>query len=82
MQKARTKLGNVEYKLMFRLYKHSERFSSQRKEMYYATVSLYVQTFVVVCRINRSENLPQTTPNIRTTDETKVENQEMAAEIC
>jgi len=26
--------------------------------MYYATVSLNVQTFIMVCQINRSENLP------------------------
>jgi len=26
--------------------------------MYYTTVSLYVQTFIIVCHINKSENLP------------------------
>ena len=41
--------------------------------MYYATISLYVQTFIMVCRINKSENLLQTKPNIRTTYETKLE---------
>jgi len=58
MQKARTKLGNVESKLIFHLYMHSDRLSSQRKELCYVTVSLYVQTFIMVSHINKSENLP------------------------
>jgi len=53
MQKGRTDLGSVEYKLMFLLYMHGERFSSQKKKTYYITVSLYVQTFIMVSRIKR-----------------------------
>jgi len=43
MQKARKKLGNVESKLMFYLYKHCDKFSIPRNEIYNGTVLLYVQ---------------------------------------
>jgi hypothetical protein len=64
MQKARKKRGNVESKLMFYLNTHCDRFSSSRKEMYYANTSYHVQQFIVFSHINKSENLYSVTTKL------------------
>ena len=56
MQKARIKWEM--WNIMFHLYKHSERFSLQRREMCYVTVSLYIRTFIIVSHINISQSFP------------------------
>jgi hypothetical protein len=67
-------LGNVVSELMFHLNKNCEKFSSRTKEMYYVTVSLYVEVLIMVCHIDKSENFPLTAPNIRSNYETKLAN--------
>ena len=73
--KTRKKLGNVEFKLMFYLYVHCDRFSTPSKEMYYESVLLYVQN--LSNKQNRKLALCYTKTLARPTSQ-NWQNQEMA----
>ena len=62
LQKAKKKLGIVESKLMFHLYMNCDNFSSPLKYIYYATISLHVQEFIMVSPKSNLENMLWATP--------------------